>query len=117
MMIRKRMRVFVACLCIPSMLIVIGCSQSGSEKPSSAAAPQAEGSAMAPINVASSPKSPQGGPVASEEAPAGRPPVAKLQTVADSQPDRYLIKNATLRVEAKDPRKALERVAEAVKAS
>src|SRR6266699_773088 len=90
-MIRKRLRVFVACLCIPSMLIVVGCSQSGSESPSSAGAPQAAGRAMSQMKVATSPRSPQGGPVANEAAPAGKPPVAKLQTVADSQPDRYLI--------------------------
>ena len=61
-----------------------------------------------------SPNSP--GKLESEEARAV-PPVAKLQTVADSQPDRFLIKNATLRIEAKDPRKSMEKVAAAVKAA
>jgi hypothetical protein len=99
-----------------SILVLLGCRASDHLSPAVESNAQDSLKASMPDNSPAAPQA-EGKTVAGLERMDGKPPAAKLQTVADSQPDRYLIKNATLKVETSDPRKALEKVTTAIRAS
>jgi hypothetical protein len=100
-----------------ALILLAGCSAHDVSPQQVAANGAFAEESMKRAGPSASPSSPQAIGMAGPEAKDGKPLTAKLQTVADSRPDRYLIKNSTLRMEVKDPRKALEKVTESVKAS
>jgi hypothetical protein len=98
-----------------AVLCVAGCGQAKYAVPNaSLAGPGAAGREM---RLAQQEADTTGGAMGSAEAPKAESAQASINELAQSQPDRYLIKNANVTVEVKDARKATEELVRMITAS